>query len=61
MTLIGLLVVIAVVGLIVWLLTTFIPMDAKLKQLLVVVAIVGLLLVILKAFGVLNIPALRLN
>jgi hypothetical protein len=50
-SLITVLVVIALVALIVWALTTFLPIDPKFKQLIIVVAIVFLLLYILKALG----------
>ncbi len=51
MDLIALLVVIALVGLAVWALTTLIPMDAKFKQIIIVVAVVFVVLYVLSALG----------
>lgn len=48
-----LLITIALIGLLVWVVTNFIPMEPRFKQLFVVVAIVLTLLWILQGFGVL--------
>lgn len=60
MTLIGLIIVLVVIGVILWLINTLIPMDPKVKTILNVVAILvlGLWLVqvVLGGFGVLNQP-----
>jgi hypothetical protein len=54
MSLLGLILLIAIVGLVVWLITTYIPMDPKFKTLIYVVAIVVLLLYLLQAFGLIG-------
>ncbi len=54
MSLISLLVLIAVIGLIVWLLTTYVPMPAPFKTAIIVIAIVVVLLFVLGAFGLLD-------
>ena len=61
MSLISLLVVLIVVGVILWLINTYIPMDAKIKKILNVVVIIVVILWLLQAFGVLdNIQGLRI-
>lgn len=54
MTLIGLIVVIAVVGLLVWAITTLVPMPDPFKRAIYVVAVVVLALYVLSAFGLLS-------
>ncbi len=54
MPLIPLLVSLALVGLLVWVLTTLIPMDAKFAQVIRVVAIVVCILLVLQAFGLMD-------
>jgi hypothetical protein len=62
---ITLIVYVAIIGLIVWAITTLIPMDPKFKQVIVVIAIVCVVLLVLSAFGLLpghldtSIPKLR--
>lgn len=56
MSIIGLLVLIALLGLLAYLLVTFVPMPQQFKTLIIVVAILIALLVVLQAFGV--IPSL---
>lgn len=51
---IELIVTIALVGLVVYLITTFIPMPAQFAKAIYVVAAVGLLLYLLSAFGLWN-------
>ena len=48
---IELIVTIAVVGLLVWAITQFIPMDQKFKTAIVVVALICVILFVLNAFG----------
>jgi len=57
MSLLTLLVVITVVGVVVGLVITYVPMPPPFKNMLVIVAIVALLFLCLRAFGVL--PELR--
>jgi hypothetical protein len=62
MSLITLILVIALAGLLLWVIQTFIPMDAAVKKLLQVVVVVCLLLWVLQGLGVLNGgPTIRLN
>lgn len=43
-----------VVGVLLWLVNSFIPMDAKIKQILNVVVVIAVILWLLSAFGVLS-------
>lgn len=54
MSVISLLVVLIVIGVIIWAVTTFIPMDANIKMLIRVVGVIIALLYILNAFGVIG-------
>jgi hypothetical protein len=47
-------IVIIVVGVLLWLATTYIPMDATIKRILVAVVVICLVLWLLNIFGVLN-------
>lgn len=62
MTLLGLIVTLVVIGVLLWLVNTHIPMDPKIKQILNVVVIIVVVLWLLSAFGLigsLNIPLRR--
>lgn len=62
MTLIGLLVTLAIFGLILWAVNNYVPMDEKIKGIINIVAIIGVLLWLLQAFGLLsNIGDVRLR
>ena len=52
MPLINLLIVLIVVGVILWLVNNYIPMDRKIKKILNVVVIIVVVLWLLSAFGV---------
>ena len=52
MTLISVLVALVVVGVLLWLINTYIPMDGKIKKILNVVVVIVLILWLLSAFGV---------
>jgi hypothetical protein len=52
MSLISLILTIVVVGLLLWAVNTFIPMEGRIKQILNVVVIIALVLWLLSAFGV---------
>jgi hypothetical protein len=52
MSLIGLVVTLIVVGVLLWLVNAYIPMDAKIKNILNVVVIIAVVLWLLSAFGV---------
>jgi len=54
MSLITLLLVLVVVGVILWLINTYIPMDRKIKNILNVVVVIIVVLWLLKAFGLLD-------
>lgn len=54
MPLMTVLVTLIVVGLLLWLVNTYIPMDGKIKQILNVVAVIGVVLWLLTAFGVIG-------
>jgi hypothetical protein len=52
MSLISLVVVLIVVGVLLWLVQTYIPMDAGIKKIITVVVIIAVVLYVLQAFGV---------
>lgn len=54
MSLISLILVLALVGLLVWLIQTFIPMDARIKNLMSIIVIIVLLLWVLQSIGILT-------
>lgn len=54
MSLVTLLIVLIVVGVILWLVNTYIPMDRKIKNILNVVVVIIVVLWLLRAFGVLD-------
>ncbi|MFN7216907.1 Thivi_2564 family membrane protein, partial [Microcystis sp.] len=51
MDLVQFVVVIIVVGVLLWLVNNYIPMDSKIKQILNIVVVIALVLWILKVFG----------
>jgi len=51
MPLINLVVVLIVVGVLLWLVNSYIPMDAKIKSILNVVVVIAVVLWLLSAFG----------
>ena len=54
MSLISLVITLIVVGVLLWLINTYIPMDGKIKKILNVVVVICVVLWVLVAFGVLN-------
>jgi len=54
MPLITILLVIIVVGILLWLVNSFIPMDSNIKKILNVVVIIILIVWLLKVFGIFN-------
>ena len=54
MSLISLVVTLIVVGVLLWLVNTYIPMDGKIKKILNVVVVICVVVWLLVAFGVLN-------
>jgi hypothetical protein len=65
MTLVGIIVVLVVVGLIMWLINTYIPMAGAIKSLLNIVVFIVVLIWILQTFGLIgqingvHIPSLK--
>jgi hypothetical protein len=54
MSLLSIIITLIVVGLLLWLVNTYIPMDGKIKNILNIVIVIAVILWLLKAFGVLN-------
>ena len=54
MSLINLLIILIVVGVLLWLVNTYIPMDSKIKSILNAVVVIVVILWLLQAFGVLG-------
>jgi len=57
MSLISVLVTLVVVGVLLWLINTYIPMDGKIKKILNVLVVILVILWLLSAFGVINSPS----
>jgi hypothetical protein len=53
-TLLNVVIILIVVGLVLWLINRFIPMDYKIKQILNVVVVIAVIIWLLKAFGLLS-------
>lgn len=54
MDLVNIVVVLVVVGVLLWLVNTYIPMDGKIKQILNIVVVIFVVIWLLQAFGVLG-------
>lgn len=54
MDLINLVIVLIVVGVLLWLVNTYIPMDRKIKNILNVVVVIAVVIWLLQVFGVLG-------
>ena len=54
MPLIHVVIVLVVVGVLLWLVNTYLPMDAKIKSILNIVIVIAVVLWLLSAFGVLG-------
>lgn len=54
MSLISLALTLIVIGVLLWLVNTYIPMDAKIKKILNIVVVICVVIWLLVAFGVLN-------
>jgi hypothetical protein len=54
MSLISVVIVLIVVGVLLWLVNTYIPMDAKIKNILNVVVVIAVVLWLLQAFGIMG-------
>jgi len=61
-SLVTLIVVLCVVGVILWLINTYLPMDQKIKTILNIVVVIVVILWLLSAFGLLgDIKAIRIG
>jgi hypothetical protein len=54
MSLINLIIVLIVVGVILWLINSYIPMDHKIKSILNIVVVIAVILWLLSVFGVIG-------
>ena len=54
MSLISLVITLAVVGFLLWLLTTYVPMDATIKKIIVAVVVIAVCLWLLSALGLIG-------
>ena len=54
MSLVNLVVILIAVGVLLWLVNTYIPMDAKIKNILNAVVVIGVVIWLLQVFGVLG-------
>ena len=54
MPLIHVVIVLVVVGVLLWLINTYLPMDAKIKSILNIVIVIAVVLWLLRAFGILG-------
>lgn len=54
MSLINLVIILIVVGVLLWLVNTYIPMDKKIKSILNIVVVIAIVIWLLQAFGVLG-------
>jgi hypothetical protein len=54
MSLISLVIVLIVVGVLLWLINTYVPMDGKIKSILNAVVVIGVVLWLLQVFGLLG-------
>jgi len=59
MGLIELIIIIAIVGFLIYALTTYVPMPAPFKTAIIVVAVIVLILYVLRALGIGDIPLRR--
>ncbi len=62
MPLINVIVTLIVVGVLLWLVNTYIPMDAKIKKIMNVVVVIAVVLWLLSAFGMIgNLNTIRVG
>jgi hypothetical protein len=54
MSLIGLVITLVVVGVLLWLVNNYVPMDGKIKSILNVIVVIVVVIWLLQAFGVLG-------
>ncbi len=58
---ISLIILLALVGFVLWLVLTYIPMAAPIKNLIIVVVVICIVLYLLSAFGIADVPVPRLR
>ena len=62
MPLINLVIVLVVVGVLLWVINSYIPMQANIKKILNVVVVIAVIIWLLNAFGIIgNISAIRIG
>jgi hypothetical protein len=62
MSLLTIIVVLIVVGVLLWLINTYIPMDGKIKSILNAVVVIAVVIWLLQAFGLLgSLSAIKVN
>jgi hypothetical protein len=54
MSLIGLIITLVVVGVLLWLVNTYVPMDPKIRKIINIVVVIVVVIWLLQAFGVLG-------
>lgn len=54
MSLLTIVIVLIIVGVLLWLINAYIPMDRKIKNILNIVVVIGVIIWLLRAFGVLG-------
>jgi len=54
MSLIGLIVLLCIVGVVLWVVNTYIPMDAKIKMIINIVVVIVVVLWLLSVFGLIG-------
>jgi hypothetical protein len=54
MSLISLLITLVVVGVLLWLVNTYIPMDGKIRRIINIIVVIAVVLWLLSAFGILG-------
>jgi hypothetical protein len=52
--LLNVIIVLVIIGVLLWLINTYVPMDGKIKQILNVVVVIGVVIWLLQVFGVLS-------
>ena len=52
MPILTILLVLVLIGLLLWAVNTYVPMDGKIKQIFNIVVVIGVIIWLLKAFGV---------
>jgi len=62
MPLVNVVVTLLVVGVLLWLINTYFPMDAKIKSILNIVVVIGVVIWLLQAFGMMgNLGSMRVG